>query len=251
MDVDATQRLLRELAHAVADFVKQHPFEEWGVDLGKGADGTAMKLVDEIAEKEIVRVLKAHGGPWNVLSEGGGLIHLGGDGLLVTDPIDGTTNAIRGIPFYCVSLALGRERLSDVEAGIVLNVPTGDVFEAAKGRGATLNGRPLKVRAPGRSLVVSTTHGADVKAAGLRSFGASALEMCLVASGALDAYHYPKPILRVTDVAAATLIVREAGGIVIDDAGADLDLRLTLEPRFTLTAASSREMAKRVGVLPE
>lgn len=250
MDADAQLRLLRELADAVQTLVRQHPFSEWGVDLGKGADGTTQKLVDQLAEKEILRVLKAHGNPWDMLSEGGGAFDLEGDRLLVVDPIDGTTNAILGIPFYCVSLGLGKKRLGDVQAGLVQNLCTGERYEAVKGRGATRDGRPIRVNTTQRTPMVSTPHETklDVRPGRLRSFGATALEMSLVAQGALDFYHYPKPILRVTDVAASTLIVREAGGVVLDEAGADLDIPLSLTPRFALTAAPSREVARSFGV---
>ena len=97
---------------------------------------------------------------------------------------------------------------------------------------------------PGNRRVVSST----TPTKGIhRSFGASTLEMSLVASGALDGYHFSKPILRIIDVAAATLIVREAGGVVVDRAGKDLELPLSLAPRFGLTAASSRDLASRIG----
>jgi fructose-1,6-bisphosphatase/inositol monophosphatase family enzyme len=168
----------------------------------------------------------------------------------VADPIDGTTNAARGIPFYCVSLAIGHETLSDVEVGLVTNLCTGDRFEAVRGHGATLNGRPIRVL-PHKDLVYATQRADDMPAARgiVRSFGASALEMCLVASGALDGYHYARPQLRIIDIAASTLVVREAGGVVLDDKGRDLDLPLSLDPRFGLTAAADLDTARRMGVL--
>jgi fructose-1,6-bisphosphatase/inositol monophosphatase family enzyme len=253
MDADAQLRLLRRMADAVADVVRAGPRDRWGDELGVGADGTATKMVDDLAEREILRILREDRPGLDLLSEEAGFVDFGGSRVVVADPIDGTTNAARGIPFYCVSLAVGTRNLSDVETGLVLNLATGDVFQAAKGRGATLNGRPLRVRAPSRESVysVGTGKGSDPffpPAGGVtRSFGASALEMCLVASGALDAYHYSKPILRIIDVAAATLIVREAGGVVLDRAGNDLDLALSLVPRFGLTAASTREVALSMG----
>ncbi|MFA5860174.1 MAG: inositol monophosphatase family protein [Candidatus Thermoplasmatota archaeon] len=244
---DPRLRLLRGMADAVARVVREAPPERFGVELGMGADGTPTKMVDDLAEKEILAHLKRSKAKLNLLSEEAGYVDLKGQKLLVADPIDGTTNAARGIPFYCVSLAIGKKDLSDVEAGIVLNLATGDKFEALAGKGATLNGKPLKVRAEDKELIVSST----LLTKGVhRSFGASALEMCLVASGALDCYHYPKPVLRIIDVAASTLIVREAGGVVLDRAGKDLELPLSLVPRFGLTAASSRELATKIGGAP-
>jgi fructose-1,6-bisphosphatase/inositol monophosphatase family enzyme len=254
-DPDAELVMLREMADAVARVVRETPLERWGDELRIGADGTATKLVDDLAEREILRILKAKKTRrMNLLSEEAGFVDLKGDRLLVADPIDGTTNAARGIPFYCISLAVGRKSLSDVDVGLVQNLCTGERYEAVLGRGATLNGKPIKVRAPVKEGVfaVGLGRGSDpyAPAAGgvLRSFGATALEMALVGSGALDGYQYSRPILRIIDVAAATLIVREAGGVVLDRAGGDLDLALSLVPRFGLTAAPTRELALKMGV---
>ena len=253
MDADAQVRILRRMADAVAQVVAEGPRERWGDELGTGADGTATKLVDDLAEREILRILREDRPGLDLLSEEAGFVDFGGQRVVVADPIDGTTNAARGIPFYCVSLAIGARTLSDVESGIVVNLATGDRYEAVRGKGATLNGRPLRVSPPRSETVFSVglAKGSDPfsppPGGVLRSFGASALEMCLVASGGLDAYHYSKPILRIIDVAAATLIVREAGGVVLDRAGKDLDLPLSLVPRFGLTAASTRDLALTMG----
>ena len=243
--------LLRRMADAVARVVRESPSESWGDELRIGADGTPTKRVDEIAEKAILEHLAEAKG-MDLLSEEAGHLARGGERVLVVDPIDGTTNAVRGIPFYCVSLAIGQRLLSDVECGLVMNLCTGDVFQAQKGRGATLNGRPIRAKASTKARVFATSGMAPEElppARGiLRSFGASALEMCLVAQGALDGYHYAKPILRVIDIAASTLIVREAGGVVLDREGKDLDLPLSLAPRFGLTAAANMDVAKQLGV---
>lgn len=249
MERDAELALLRDMADAVARRVKASAPERFGDELGVGADGTATKLVDDLAEQEIIHILRDRKPNLNLLSEEAGYLDLKGDRVLVADPIDGTTNAARGIPFYCVSLAIGRKTLADVEVGLVQNLSTGDRFEAVRGQGATLNGHPLRVRDSSKDGLVVATGATRSGLKGIvRSFGASALEMCLVGQGALDLYHYPKPILRIIDIAASTLIVREAGGIVLDRAGQDLELPLSLVPRFGLTAASSAATCERVGV---
>lgn len=248
MQHDAELALLRDMADAVGRRVKAATPERFGDELGIGADGTPTKMVDDIAEQEILRVLRDRKPGLNLLSEEAGYLDMKGERVLVADPIDGTTNAARGIPFYCVSLAIGRKTLADVDVGLVVNLSTGDRFEAVKGKGATLNGRRLHVRKTDDDLVVSTGGARSGLKGIVRSFGASALEMCLVGSGALDVYHFAKPILRVIDVAAAALIVREAGGVVLDRAGEELELPLSLVPRFGLTAASSADAARRAGV---
>lgn len=256
MDHEEELRLLRRMADAVQRVVKESPSERFGEELGMGADGTATKLVDDLAEREIIGLLRESKEKLNLLSEEAGFIDMKGERIVVADPIDGTTNAARGIPFYCVSLAVGSRMLGDVDVGLVQNLATGDRYEAIAGQGATLNGRRIRVRPESRGGVfsVSVTRGAEPPqtppSSVLRAFGATALEMCLVASGGLDGYYYTKPILRIIDVAASTLIVREAGGVVLDRAGQDLDMGLSLVPRFGLTAASSRAVAARMGVGP-
>lgn len=256
MDADAQLALMRHMADAVSRVVRETPRDRFGDELGTGADGTATKFVDDLAEREILRILRETHPGVNLLSEEAGFVDFGGEHVIVADPIDGTTNAARGIPFYCVSLAMGRRLLSDVETGIVVNLATGDRYEAIRGGGATLNGRRIRVASPSKEKLFSVglNRGAPPftppPGGILRSFGASALEMCLVADGGLDAYHYAKPLLRVIDVAASTLLVREAGGVVLDRTGNDLDLALSLVPRFGLTAAASRDLVQQMGVLP-
>lgn len=246
--------LLREMADAVARVVAESSPERWGEELGLGADGTPTKMVDDLAEREILRILRARKADrLNLLSEEAGFVDLKGDRVVVADPIDGTTNAARGIPFYCVSLAIGRKTLGDVDVGLVQNLCTGERYEAIAGQGAHRNGKRIRVRAGGKDNVYAVGIGRGAEAAkvapgaALRSFGATALEMCLVAQGGLDGYHYSRPILRIIDVAASTLLVREAGGVVLDRAGQDLDMQLSLVPRFGLTAAPTREIALAMG----
>ncbi|HVL49833.1 MAG TPA: inositol monophosphatase family protein [Candidatus Thermoplasmatota archaeon] len=253
-DVEALTAIAREVAGAV----RAAPVDGFGRVVGMGADGTFTKAVDSLAEAIILKHAERRG--WNVLSEEAGEVAYGGDRLLVVDPIDGTTNASRGIPLYCISLALGRRRLSDVDCGVVLNVATGDVYAGVRGRGATLNGERIRTRPyDPDDLLVAPTLGkyAGPKAIALarlpfnvRSFGAAALEMCFVASGGLDLYFYAPERMRVIDVAASTLIVREAGGRVLDAHGAELEMDLSLKPRTSVVAASGPEMLSAMeGVL--
>lgn len=242
--------LMRRMAEAVARIVEGSDPASFGKVLRMGADGTPTKHVDAIAEEAIIDLLPERG--IDLLSEEAGFIDRKGDRVFVVDPIDGTTNAARGIPFYCVSIAVGRRTLSDVEAGLVVNLCTGDRYEAVRGQGARLNDRPIRTRADPKGAVYATSSllPDEVPPAKgiLRSFGASALEMSLVGQGAIEGYHYARPILRIIDVAASTLIVREAGGVVLDAKGKDLELPLSLTPRFGLTAAASREVATQMGV---
>ena len=143
----------------------------------------------------------------------------------VIDPVDGTTNFLYGFPAYAVSIAV--EEAGEAVAGVVYNAATRELFAAAKGRGATLNGKPIHVSGEtdlGKALV-ATGFGYDPavrkrQAATLtrligdvrdiRRAGSAALDLCSVACGRVDAYY--EQGLNAWDHAAGALIVREAGG---------------------------------------
>ena len=103
-------------------------FHRFGTNIGIGADGTLTKYVDKLAEDVAIKFIKKADMGINILSEEAGFLDFGGEYTFVLDPVDGTRNAYRGIPFYSVSLGVGKSRLSDVEYGIVKNIPTGEVF---------------------------------------------------------------------------------------------------------------------------
>jgi fructose-1,6-bisphosphatase/inositol monophosphatase family enzyme len=244
---------LVRIALAVREAVQASDRAKWGETVAMGADGTPTKWIDDLAEKVLFRELDREGLEANVLSEEAGFVDREGKQLLVADPVDGTHNAVRGIPFYNISLALARDRLRDVSEGVVVNALNGDVYHALKGRGATLNGKPVKVREwKERSDTVSIYLGPEAPDAAfeltrfprrVRNLGAAALEISLVAAGALDGYVQWGNPLRCTDVAAAALILREAGGEVYDYAGAVLDMPLNSSSRREVTATGSVALA--------
>lgn len=246
-EAQTEERLLRGIADAVERLVKKSPRADFGRVVGMGADGTPTKAVDDLAEKEVLRVVESFADlRVNVLSEEVGFVDHGADLTLVVDPIDGTTNAARGLPLYCIALALGKRRLSDVHFGLVRNIPTGDTYVARRGAGAWRNGERLAVRPfDPEGAVVSPELGPYAKREALslaaqkywvRSFGSAALEMSFVAEGALDMYYFAPEKLRVTDIAASALLVREAGGKVYNASGEHLDCDLSLTPRTSVVA---------------
>ena len=244
------QQIVDKITRKVKRESKQN-FYKMNKTVDIGADGTPTKYIDKIAEDVAIKLLKKSDVKINLLSEEAGFLDFGGKHTFVLDPIDGTRNAYRGIPFYSVSLAIGTSRISDVFYGIVKNIPTGDVFVAEKKHGAFLNGKQIQVcDIPTKDMVSSLTLGKyydDVtlslsKKNIVRSFGSASLEMCMVAVGALDFYVLGKEYLRVIDIAASTLIVREAGGFVKNISGDELDMNLTLDERTSVVAACSEEL---------
>ncbi len=167
----------------------------------------------------------------------------GGDGWAwrwVVDPLDGTTNFLHGVPHWCISIALER-RLPDggteVTAGMIYNPVHDEMFWAERGSGAFLNEKRLRVSArrefstalfatgipfaavSGQNrLAFARTLGTLMpQVAGIRRFGAAALDLAWVAAGRYDGYW--ELGLKPWDMAAGILIVREAGGFVTDAAG--------------------------------
>lgn len=248
------KNLLEDLAEAVqraVDGLSGDP----GEVLGKGADGAPSTRIDRVAEAAVLRSLEERGEKLDVLSEEAGFVDRGGTALLVLDPVDGTHNALRGVPAYSVSLAIGRERLSDVAEGLVRDLVSGATYHAARGEGATLDGRRIRVRPHDPkdtlfSVYLGTNAHPDAarvasRARRVRNLGAASLDLCLVARGAADLYYMhsavPQTKLRAVDIAAGTLIVREAGGHVLSLEGGELDLPLTSEARTDLVAVGDRK----------
>jgi myo-inositol-1(or 4)-monophosphatase len=154
--------------------------------------------------------------------------------VFAADPLDGTTNFLHGFPWYAVSVAALVDGVP--VAGAILNVPTGELFTAIDGGGARKNGQPIRVSTivdPIRALVATGfpfKDGQQVEGylrgfgavmretAGVRRPGAAALDLADVACGRFDGFW--ELSLAPWDIAAGILLVREAGGVVTDLAGA-------------------------------
>ncbi len=215
-----------------------------------GADGSPTALVDRIAEEAVLGSLDRTGAELNVLSEEAPFLDRGSSWTLVVDPVDGTHNATAGIPVYAVSLALCQNDLQGAAYALVQDLASGWSYEAERGKGARLNGKPIRVRpyAPERSLYTvylgRNAHPRAFELAArcrrLRNLGAASLDMCLVAAGSADLYYMHSVAkdleLRITDVAASSLIVREAGGEVYDLEGNALNMALDAAQRSNLLA---------------
>ena len=162
------------------------------------------------------------------------------EGLVwIVDPLDGTTNFLHGYPEYAVSIAAAED--GRLQAGVVVNVARDDVYEAAAGGGALRNGESIHVSGitdPGHALIgtgfpfkhldgmdryVSQFRRVAEATSGIRRAGSAALDLCAVACGAFDAFWELQ--LAPWDVAAGTLIVREAGGVVTDLDGNDIGIQ--------------------------
>ena len=194
-------------------------------DMGEGADGTPTKRVDQIAEETAFEHLLQNT-DFSILSEEAGLVEQEGDGYVIMDPIDGTNNAIFEIPFYCISLAFTPKDLSNVEVGYVRNLTSGIEYYALKGEGCFKEGKRLNPKRSEKKTVslylgenaIAESYEIPPQVRRVRSLGSAALSMCMVAEGTFDLFYHRTPeekrSLRITDIAAATLILREVDGEV-------------------------------------
>lgn len=257
-------RLCEEIANAIEDAIEDIVFtNEGGETVYMGADGTPTKRIDNIAETAALRVLEEQDCPARLVSEEIGEIKLvdNPEFTIVLDPVDGTYNAVHGIPFYSASIALARgDGLSDVFYGYVKNLASGTTYHATREEGAYCNGTRLNVSntdalgsfsvsaygyRPGGERIIALSQSIRR----IRTMGASSLELCLVAAGDLDAYVDTRHILRVTDVAAGKLIVEEAGGLVTDAAGAPLHAPLQVVARVDVIASNNKVHERLIGKL--
>ena len=216
-----------------------------------GADGTPTVEIDVAAEKAILEVLKASGRPMRVLSEEMGELAIGDvpEFIVILDPLDGTYNASVGIPFYNVSIAFAAPDLSELYFGYVSNLAAREEYYAQAGKGAYLNGEAIETskRQNLKELCVSVYgyRGNVEKVKKLyssirraRLFGSVALELCYVGSGKLDAFIDVRNALRVTDIAAGSLILKEAGGLVTDGLGNPIRLPNNVVSRIEMVASN-------------
>jgi len=229
-------KLCDNAARAVAEVVEELAgTTAGGQNVKMGADGTPTKQIDRAAENAVLDTLQASGLGFMVLSEEIGEVMIGGkaDYFLHLDPLDGTFNAIAGIPFYSVSIYLSK---GDFHFGYISDLARGGSFYAEAGRGAySQQGGRLQVSPHADlshfsiSAYTLRPHTGRMAAIGdtvrrIRTLGSTSMEMALVASGKLDAFVDLRGMMRVVDVAAGKIILEEAGGMVTDALGNALHL---------------------------
>ena len=260
-----------QVFHQCKDNVKAHvrpllkTLREPQPDLGKGAGGDSIKPVDLAAETAIIETLQQCGVSFTLISEESGVKEYGetpSQCYVTVDPIDGTTNLVRGLPFYALSMAVSPEPvLSSVYAGLVADLFHGTTYMAQRGKGASRDGEKIKssqLLSLGEAVVGLDLNTYRVRAIApqltrlieetkhIRHFGANALELCYVAEGLTDAFVDIRGKLRTTDMAAAFLILREAGGVITTPEGEPLDAKLNPEQKVKFVASGNAQIHKNI-----
>ena len=229
------------------------------VRVGLGGDDTT--ALDDAAERVVVERLKATGEPFTLVSEELGELRVGDGGStwVVVDPIDGSLNAKRGIPFFALSIAVAQgPTMGDVVFGYVHDFGSGEEWTARRGEGAWLDGAPLGGERPRDRLEIlafeatMTSYVAERAARlvgvahRLRIMGSLALSLCHLAAGRVDGVCSLKPA-RAVDIAAAQLLVRELGYAVdLFEARPFERAPLDVAGRSRVVAAGTRQLCLQI-----
>jgi myo-inositol-1(or 4)-monophosphatase len=247
------------------EILKVHRTAEAGKQFGRGAGGDIKKKIDLVAEMALIETLKTRKVSCTLISEESGNKKIGAKPskfILVADPLDGTTNALRGLPFIAISLAVSSKPcLENVETALVTDVLHNVTYTAKKHKGAYKNKhsiKPSKTKSLQEAVIgvdFNTFKASEIvsqmirileQTKHLRHLGANALELCYVADGTTDAFIDLRGKLRVTDMAAAQLILKEAGGIITTQKGESLDAPLTATQRVSFIAAANKTIYNKI-----
>jgi myo-inositol-1(or 4)-monophosphatase len=258
-----TIEILREASKRIYTNVKDLAgTDNAGGDFGRGAGGDISRNIDIIAEKTVLDFLKEIGFDCVVLGEECGRVELSNNskGYVIMDAIDGSANAVRGVPFFCSSLAFATDdKLSSITDGVITDLSNGEMYWASKNKGAFLNESRIKVhdKEPIYKIVGINTSGATPELMRqlhpifeqhnhIRHFGANALEMAFFARGLLDIFIDLRDKIRIQDIAAGYLIVKEAGGLLLDANLNQLDADLSYKTRISFIAAANQEIIDKI-----
>ena len=250
--------ILDEIAERIRNAIRLIPDPDArGKEICMGMDGTPTTQIDKIAENTVLSYLQENNIELNVLSEEIGFVDNGYKDTLVLDPIDGTTNSVIGVPLYTVSMAIGKRSLKDVHTAFIKNLVTGDTYTAEKGKGAYLNGKRIRTKKrsdPNKMLMMiymgngshpdSFALAKRVKSS--RAYGCASIEMVLVATGAADGFlmnaENNRRSIRVIDIAASYLILKEAGGDIFHLDGTEFDMPFDLDHRANFLAVGNKDV---------
>jgi myo-inositol-1(or 4)-monophosphatase len=229
--------------------------------IGVGAAGDETLVADREAERVIMNSLLSLDDVRMLSEEVGEKGPKSSRFLAVVDPLDGSSNFSRGIPFYCTSVCIveGR-RLREARFALVRNLVNGDLYYAEKGAGAFKNGIRLRPSATtelsdsvaavdlskAKPAVIQALVPLSSKVGRQVHFGANALEMCMVADGEVDSFIDLRGRMRVTDVAGAYLVAKEAGIMITSETGDELDPPLDLKSRLSVVASANGVLHEKV-----
>lgn len=255
MDIQNLRNIGKELIDQIGN-IRLKPFTS--ISLGKGAAGDKTFPIDKQAEDIIVSRLEAFKEPLSIVSEEYGHKEiLGGGRYILIDPVDGSKNAITGIPLYCSSIAVADEKtIGSITHAYVINLLTGDEFWAESGKGAFFNGERIysqmddffylvayEAQSPKRDIPLIMSLLSEARRT--RCLGTTALDLAHVAYGSISVFVSPAPS-RSFDFAAGWLLVKESGGIFSDMTGNSIEhIPISLKKSIPLLASANKALHEK------
>lgn len=236
MKIETLVEIGVEIREVISSFIKKN--EDYGEMIAQRPKDITRKM-DMAAENALDWALLKRGLSARIISEelGDRIVGKHPDFMLVVDPIDGSTNATCGIPFFCTSLAYTEKTeiatFDDISMAVICDIQ-GNIYASQKGEGAHLNGKAISGKKRGTRLkpVISVySYGVPHVPSGLiefeksiivRALGSIALDMCFVADGTLDGIIDTRELVSGYDIMASALILKESGGILTDIKGNNL-----------------------------
>jgi myo-inositol-1(or 4)-monophosphatase len=255
MDINKIRKIGRRLRQEIPPLVEKF---RGSSPIGKGASGDMTYPLDKKAEEIIFEELEKLNSPLTIVSEEYGFKDIKGGGQrLLIDPIDGSKNVLSGIPFFSTSIALVEGKtIEHTSLGYVINLVNGDEFWAIKGKGSFFNGVPVKTQQNEEYNVIAyeaQTPKIDIpKIVPLlslfrraRCLGSTAIDMSLLAQGAISMFITPVPS-RSFDFASGYLLIKEAGGVITDLKGKEIDKTpVGIEKASPLLASGNEKMHRK------
>lgn len=254
MEIKTLRNIGKQLLKEIP-LLKQEPLSQTAI--GVGASGDKTFPIDKKAEEIIISGLMATGESLTIVSEELGIKDIKGGGKKVLiDPIDGSKNAIAGIPFYCTSIAVADgNTIGDIELSYIVNLINGDEFWAEKNKGAFLNGERIQTQKTTEIYLVAYEAQSPKKdiprimpllsrAMKTRCLGATALDLAHLAYGSISIFVNPS-FSRSFDFGGGWLIVKEAGGRFTDIEGNPIEpIEISLKRSVSLLASGNEDLHK-------
>ena len=297
-DIDLCENISNKIIENVEKKIKEHVGNNKSGEFVKmGADGTPTSFIDLIAEKEVIKVLKNTDFTSILISEEIGELKIGNGSvkninvsdelkrvydsknnsnlnnsgldnfdldnprfIFLVDPLDGTSNAIKNISAYGISIAVALVNkeyvsLDDIELGFIKNFASGDYYHAVKGKGAWLNNK--KMTPNSETSINNLSIGAFVKnnsygvfnlikkVRRMRILGSVVLELAYIANGKYDVFIDMRGS-RIIDIAASMLIASESGAVITDENGNKLKKRLSISEKAIVIGSSNPKLHKKI-----
>ena len=264
MNKDELLEISSEIMSSIKAYISKN--EDYGVVIAKRERDVTRKI-DFFAEKALEEALNSRNLCARIISEelGDHVFPKNGkpEFTLIFDPIDGTTNAILGIPFFCSSIAyspkIDHVTFDDLQASVVSTI-YGKTYYAVKGENAYVDGKKLPHKVKGKNKLVLSiyTYGTESisipdalikfqnKDVIVRVLGSIAIELCLVAEGVMDAVIDVRNKINGYDIAGAYLILEEAKGTITDLSGKKLEKEVGKTEKISLISALDDEIYEKI-----